>query len=239
MSKFFKYTRVDEKTGVSVRLFPSNQPSHPKLPGIEVVYVDRNCDYHYCTADDSAVGDPSNYIFEMNLDSFLYEMETEISFYKNDYRINLINEFKQIQNDLQLKYFDVSGPFAYLKYQEAKEYLDNGAESSSISAESEISGESQDTIAQRYIDNYEEYKVKESKLIGAKNLLEKRINDFKLDPENVVESLKEWFNRKEIFGKAPQSPSPQAALPPFVDLDGNYFLKYYGGSLTQRWNNFI
>lgn len=239
MSKFFKYIRVDEKTGVSVRLTPSNQPSHPKLPGIEVIYVDRNGDYHYCTADDSAVGDPSNFIFEINLDSFLYEMENEISFFKNDYRSNLINEYKQLQSDLQIKYFDVSGPFAYLKYQEAKEYLDNGVESSSISAESGISGETPDTIAQRYVDNYEEYKIEESKLIGAKNLLEKRINDFKLDPENAVGSLKEWFDRKEIFGKAPQTPSPEAAPLPDVDVDGNYFAKYYGGSLSYRWHNFI
>lgn len=224
MSKYFKFHQVDCETGISVEIEPSvNGPTHPQIEGRKVIFV--SDDVFYATVSDSAEENPDNYIFEISADEFKSELEKEISKIRNAYIENLYGNEKSLREQLLGNYHNTATIAGVYKYEEAKNLLDNGVNSSIIDIEASIRGITSEEMAQRIVDNHNKFREIDAKISGLRGKLLDRVNSFVLDETDIVESYLSLTRRLEtIF-------SDESTDSTINDVTDSYYLP----NMTIRW----
>lgn len=226
--KIFKFRQVDAKTGISVVIErPKEGPTNPTLPGLEVIFDFNN--FLYGTVDDTAEADPENYIFEITQEELDADIEAKTNQYLEMYKTDAYKEEIELRNQVFGKYHDTATSSGIYKYQEALEFLTNGTPSADITTEATVRGVTETEIAQRIVDNHENFRTKEAQIAGLRGKVLDRLDAYVFDATDAIGSWKELMERTEVIGqREPNGVGGQEA-----DLDVK--VGYYTPSLSIRW----
>lgn len=228
--KIFKFRQVDAATGISVAIEKSLEgPTNPSLPGLVEIFDEYNY-YKYAHVDDSAVADPENYIFEITQDELTNDVQGKVNQYLENWKSQVYKNEKDLRQQVFGKYDDTATSSGIYKYDEAKQFLNNGTPSPTISEEATIRGVSETEIAQRIIDNHEAFRIKEAKIAGLRGKILDRLNGYTFDSNDPLGSWDELVKRTEVIGQRKPDvvgPGPQQNLDVVVG--------YYSPELALRW----
>ena len=233
-TSYFKFTKVDEESGFSVLLYPSNKPIFPDLPDLNVFFGEGN--WFYGTANSSAKENKLNNIIKMTKAQILEDFRGRLPGMKQESLVRLSDEYQNILNGIKRQYDEEDSPIGLIRYQDAKAYVENGTISTALQAEVDFSGVDIDTLSSNIISGYEEYIGKINSLTALKTKISNRINTFTLKDSSFIEDFNSWYSNVEEIGNTTDNPN----LNNLGDMDlkieeGIATLRYYSPNLKTRW----
>lgn len=193
--KYFKYAKVDSVTGISVCIESSeNGPYHPVLPGLSVKF---EREFVFATADDSAIGDPANFIFELSQTEFFDEIKHELALRKQDY----IRQCDMVETNIRNAFMSTHPSelaAAAFKVPEAKDAIaaetDEVADTVAphIKAEAIVRGITTKEMAQKVIDKFNAYMAAEAQVSGVSGKKRDAIKAINFDESDPFACLDEF-----------------------------------------------
>lgn len=232
--KYVKFVPVDNKTGISVLIEESKDgPKIPDISGLSNLCVDYSSTWYYGTASDDFVATPENNIYELTQEEYAQELTEKIEKLKVDLINRLYEDEKYLRERKLAPYHESATTAGILKYQEAKDYLDTGVASSSLTLESEKRGISIEDLCDKIIRKYENFRELDSKIAGLRGNLVDRIRAFAVDPVDPWKSHEEWETKEEILVE--QRISTETPLSPFEEGTPE-IAKYYSANLYTRYH---
>lgn len=201
--KYFKFAQISADTGISWAIAqPISGPSWPEIQGLDLntsVQLSHNPIYYIAQADDAAVANPDNHIFELTAGEYAEELRQHVMHQLNKEKDNIYTEEYSFRESIFSKYHDTASIAGIYKYQQAKELIeDNNSPSPEVRAEAAARGVDVLVLAARIIDNHESFRNKEAKIAGIRGKVMDRINSFEFDLENPDISYAEFLSGEVI-----------------------------------------
>jgi hypothetical protein len=199
--KYFKFTQISEESGKSWLIEqPLSGPSLPSslIPGLNyTVRVDQ--DYWVGTADDSAVANPDNYIFEITKEEYSEFVKRDILFAFSLSKSRVYEQEKDLRESLFGKYHDTATVAGIYKYEQAKALLlDSNASAPDVRVEAEMRGMAVGILAQRIVTNHEDFRVKDAKIAGLRGKMLDLYNNYVFNDDDPVAMYNDYFTREQI-----------------------------------------
>ena len=180
--KYFKFTMVDAKTGISINRETSLEgPVLPPIAGLEVLFQDTAIsEFWYGRSDSAEVTDnPENQTWEISLSEFSEIIEITIQRSINRHRDNLYGVEKETRDVILGKYHATASLAGIYKYDQAVRYLNDptviGLE---LYTEATVRGLSIQDLAIKIKTNHEIFKLKEATIAGIRGMLLDRLNAY-------------------------------------------------------------
>lgn len=231
--KYFKFAQVSADTGISwVIAQPVTGPKMPDIPGLVITAeLAHDKGFYVGTADDSAVGDPSNYIFEITFEQYGKELKDTVNNTIGQWKQELIQEEKGLREGLFGKYHETASLAGIYKYEQATALVaDNNAAAPEIRAEATIRGTTPLALANRIITNHENFRALELKIAGIRGKITDRLEGFVFNDSDPVGSFNEFFSTEKV-GTVKRPDLSQGGM---VEIDVDQFIGKYHPSLSQR-----
>ena len=204
--KYFKFAQISEETGISWAIAqPSSGPSYPKIPGLNlnlVVQLSQSPIYYVANVADNAVADPDNHIFELTKEEYASELKIHTLSLLNSEKESLYKQELDFRNEIFSKYHDTASLAGIYKYQQAKELIsDNTALAVEIRAEATARGVEPEVLANKIIENHEDFRNKEAKIAGIRGKIFDRLESFVFDMDNPDSSYLDAVSVEVIGSK--------------------------------------
>jgi hypothetical protein len=229
--KIFKFRQVDAKTGISVAIErPMEGPTNPALPGLVEIFDQYN-NYKYAHADDSAVADPENFIFEITEEELTADVQGKVDNMLAAWKTQVYQNEKDLRQLVFGKYDDTATSSGIYKYNEAVKFLADGTPSLDISTEASVRGVTETEIAERIVINHEAFRVREAKIAGLRGKILDRLDAYTFDDTDPLGSWDELVKRMEVIGQREPGPGPNPGPDPDLDVK----VGYYYPELALRW----
>jgi|TARA_B100000085_G_scaffold147503_2_gene134246 hypothetical protein len=243
--KYFKFTQVYSETQQSVLLSSDAETYDNRVfPScIDNLNLLWNANpYYFGTGDDSSTADPSNLVDELTLSDFISELTTTIGNYKDTQRNVNLSSYN-IRHDQLLTQFEYSNPAGVVyKYNEANAFLNDGTLSGWLQAESEVAGITTASLAQDYVDDYDDFRVQEAKLAGLKTKCNNRIELMVVESDGSnLSGIATYQSATEELGLfdfgSEITEEVRASFPEFVNKENDQiFDNYFSPDLGLRWD---
>jgi hypothetical protein len=180
--KYFKFTMIDAKTGISINRETSLEgPVLPPIASLEVLFQDTAISEFWYGRSDSAeaTDNPENQTWEISLSDFSKIIEITIQRSINRHRDNLYVAEKEAREVILGKYHATASLAGIYKYEQAVAYLNDptviGFE---LSTEATIRGLSIQDMAAKIKTNHESFRLKEVTISGIRGMLLDRLNSY-------------------------------------------------------------
>jgi hypothetical protein len=211
--KYFKFTQISEESGKSWLIEqPLSGPSLPRIliPGLGyTVRIDQ--DYWVGTADDTAVADPDNYIFEITKEEYAEIVKRDILVAISLGKKNIYQEEKNLRDTVFSTYHETATTAGIYKYEQAKALiLDANAAAVDVRLEAETRGVTVAVMAQRIITNHEDFRAKDAKISGIRGKMLDRYNNFVYNLEDPVAMFEDYLTREQI-GEERMNPNNESS----------------------------
>lgn len=200
--KYFKFTQIDAETGISWAINqPISGPSWPDIPGLDMSSSIQLDYFYYVTkGDDSVVANPSNHLFELTLEEYANEIRSIIINRINEIKATIYKEELEYRNSVFNIYHDTASLAGIYKYEQARELVANEtAAAPDVRAEASARGVTPLVMANRIIQNHENFRAKESKIAGIRGKILDRIESFNFNMSDPDASYLEFFT-EEVIG---------------------------------------
>jgi hypothetical protein len=199
--KYFKFTQISEESGKSWLIEqPISGPSLPiiLIPGLGyTVRIDQ--DYWVGTADDTAVADPDNYIFEITKEEYSEFVKRDILHVIALSKNNIYQEERQLRDTVFSTYHETATTAGIYKYEQAKALiLDANAAAPDVRLEAETRGVAVAVMAQRIITNHEDFRAKDAKISGIRGKMLDRYNSYVFNSDDPVAMFEDYLSREQI-----------------------------------------
>jgi hypothetical protein len=199
--KYFKFTQISEETGKSWLIEqPISGPSLPRIliPGLGYsVRIDE--DYWVGTADDTAVANPDNYIFEITKEEYSDFVKRDIVLAIALAKNNIYQQEKQFRDEVFGTYHETATTAGIYKYEQAKALiLDANAAAADVRLEATTRGVTAAVMAQRIITNHEDFRAKDAKISGIRGKMLDRYNSYVFNSDDPVAMFEDYLSREQI-----------------------------------------
>lgn len=205
--KYFKFTQIDAETGISWAIKqPLSGPSWPSIPGLtNWISLSHNPIYHVAIVDDAAQADPDNHFFELTAEEYATELRDHIQFLLDQEKNSIYQQENEFRNSIFQKYHDTATIAGIYKYDQAKELVaDNSAAAPDVRAEAAARGLTPLVMANRIIQNHEDFRSKEAKIAGIRGKILDRIDSFVFDLNDPAASVAEYYTQEVIGSRTVQ-----------------------------------
>ena len=231
--KYFKFAQVSADTGISwVIAQPVTGPKMPDLPGLVITAgLAHEKEFYVGTADDSAVADPGNYIFEITFEQYGKELKDTVNHTIGQWKHELVEDERGVRNGLLGKYHDTASLAGIYKYDQAKALVaDSTAAAPDVRAEAVVRGVTPLALANRIITNHENFRALELKIAGIRGKITDRLEGFVFNDSEPVDSFNEFFSTEKIgtFKR------PDLSTGGLVEVDVDQMIGKYHPSLSIR-----
>lgn len=201
--KYFKFTQIDAETGISWAINqPISGPSWPDIPGLnlnETVQLAQNSIYYLAKVDDSAVANPDNHFFELTLEEYAQELKDHIMIKLNQEKNTIYQQENEFRNSIFSTYHETATVAGIYKYNQAKEFLtDSSAPAIELRAEAQARGVTVEVMANRIIQNHENFRQKEAKIAGIRGKILDRLQSFTFNDQDPDASYNEFMTEETI-----------------------------------------
>ncbi len=246
--KYFKYTDQCPTTKRGIGLVPRelhDTPVSPELPGLAHYWLEGY--WHYGTADDAAVGDPSNDIFELDAAQLHFDLSTT---QEADCH-NLLNEMEDDYNDIvaviNSEHPDQQGDDGATRYASAKEVVDGTKDkdttTTAIKDEATAASKTVAVLCAEIVADYDAWQAKLTKLSNLKTTYSDRCKNYKVSDSNAATTKADfltWKTKTETIGTLSIDDAFfQNAVDDGIiidsDDDDTYTMKFYHPNLKYRW----
>ena len=199
--KYFKFTQISEESGKSWLIEqPLSGPSLPRflIPGLNyTVRVDQ--DFWVGTADDAAVANLDNYIFEITKEEYAEFIKRDFLFAISSAKHNIYQEEKHLRDKVFSTYHETASTAGIYKYEQAKALiLDPNASAPDVRLEVATRGGDVAVIAQRIVTNHEDFRAKDAKISGIRGKMLDRYNSYEFNSDDPVAMFEDYFTREQI-----------------------------------------
>ena len=199
--KYFKFTQISEESGKSWLIEqPLSGPSLPRIliPGLGyTVRVDQ--DYWVGTADDTAVADPDNYIFEITKEEYAEFVKRDILVAISSGKKNIYQEEKNLRDTVFSTYHETATTAGIYKYEQAKALLlDPNATATDVRLEAQTRGVTVAVMAQRIVTNHEDFRAKDAKISGIRGKMLDRYNSYVFNSDDPVAMFEDYITPEQI-----------------------------------------
>jgi len=201
--KYFKFAKISEETGISWAIEqPTSGPSFPKIPGLDIgssVQLAHVPIYYVAKVDDSAESNPANHIFEITSLEYAQLLNDHVLHILEIEKTSLYKEELEFRNSLFGKYHDTASLAGVYKYQQAQELLANAnAVATEIRLEAQTRGVTPTVLANRIVQNHQNFREKESKIAGIRGKVLDRLEAFVFDLENPDVSYADFVSEETV-----------------------------------------
>lgn len=146
------------------------------------------------------VADPDNHFFELTLEEYANELKDHVMVQLNKEKNTIYQQEADFRNNIFTPYHDTATIAGVYKYNQAKELVaDETAAAPDVRAEATARGVTPVVMANRIIQNHENFRAKEAKIAGIRGKIQDRINAFSFDMQDPEASLAE-FRAEETIG---------------------------------------
>lgn len=201
--KYFKFTQISADTGISwVIDQPVSGPTLPFdiLPGLSIV-AEIDKPYYLGTANDEAQSNPKNYIFELSFEEFATELKNVTLSEITKRKIDIYKEEYDLRTSIFNKYHESASLAGIYKYEQAKLLVaDSNAVAPDVRAEATAREMDLLVLANRIIQNHEDFRSKEAKIAGIRGKILDRLNSFVFDMNNPILSHSNFYKQVETIG---------------------------------------
>jgi hypothetical protein len=156
--------------------------------------------------DDAAQADPDNHFFELTAEEYATELRDHIQFLLDQEKNSIYQQENEFRNSIFQKYHDTATIAGIYKYDQAKELVaDNSAAATDVRAEASARGLTPLVMANRIIQNHEDFRSKEAKIAGIRGKILDRIDSFAFDLNDPAASVAEYYTQEVIGSRTFQS----------------------------------
>jgi len=234
---YIKFTQIDAETGISWAIKqPVSGPSWPSIPGLELssaIQLEQNPIYYLGTTEEEVQNNPENYLFVLTFEEYANELKTHTLIKFNREKDSIYNEENAFRNAFFDKYHDTASIAGIYKYEQAKELLvDENALAPDVRLEAQVRNIGVIELANRIIENHEDFREKEAKIAGIRGRILDRLNSFEFDLQNPKESLEE-FESFEVIGTITTQGTNESGET--IDISTNVEVPKYSLSLSTRY----
>lgn len=201
--KYFKFAQISQDTGISWAIAqPVSGPSYPDIPGLEIsdsIQLAQSPIYYLASVDDEAEANPANHIFELTMSEYAEHLKDHVMYHLNLEKDSIYQEEYNFRQSVFSKYHDTASLAGVYKYEQAKELVaDNLAAAVEIRAEATARGVEAVVLANRIIENHEDFRAKEAKIAGIRGKIFDRLEAFQFDLDDAVVSYQDAFSQDVI-----------------------------------------
>lgn len=201
--KYFKFAQISADTGISWAIAqPVSGPSYPDIPGLEIsdsIQLAQSPIYYLGSVDDEAEANPANHIFELTMSEYAEHLKDHVMCHLNQEKDSIYQEEYNFRQSVFSKYHDTASLAGVYKYEQAKELVaDNLAAAVEIRAEATARGVEAVVLANRIIENHEDFRAKEAKIAGIRGKIFDRLEAFQFDLDDAVVSYQDAFSQDVI-----------------------------------------
>lgn len=202
--KYFKFAQISADTGVSWAIAqPVSGPSWPNIPGLDLntsIQLAHNPIYYLAKVSDAATPDPTNHIFELTLSEYAEELKQHVMYQLNREKDSVYIQEYEFRESVFSKYHDTASIAGIYKYEQALSVIaDPEAPAPEVRSEAVARGLTVEIMAQRIIQNHEQFRAKEAKIAGIRGRIQDRLNTYEFDMQNPDLSYTEYMS-VEVVG---------------------------------------
>jgi hypothetical protein len=142
---------------------------------------------------------PDNHFFVLTFEEYANELQAHVMVQINNEKNSLYNQENEFRNSIFTPYHDTATVAGIYKYEQAKAFIaDSNATATEVRAEATARGVDVTTMANRIIQNHENFRTKEAKIAGIRGKIQDRLNAFTFDLTDPEASLTE-YNSQEVI----------------------------------------
>lgn len=202
--KYFKFAQISADTGISWAIAqPVSGPSWPNIPDLDLnttVQLAHAPIYYLAKVSDQATPNPANHIFELTLAEYAEELNQHVMYQLNREKESIYQQEYDFRNSIFSKYHDTASIAGIYKYEQAKAVLlDATAPAPEVRAEALARGLSVEVMAERIIQNHEQFRAKEARIAGIRGRIQDRLNAYEFDLMDPDVSYAEYLT-EEVVG---------------------------------------
>jgi hypothetical protein len=202
--KYFKFTQISADTGISWAIAqPISGPSYPDIPGLDLnntVQLAHAPIYYIATVANEAVSDPDNHIFELTDGEYAEELKQHVMYHLNQEKDSIYQEEYNFRQSVFSKYHETASTAGIYKYEQALALVEDGtAAAPDVRAEATARGVAPGVIANRIIENHEDFRSKEAKIAGIRGKILDRVSAYVFNLEDADGSYTEFLS-EEVIG---------------------------------------
>ena len=202
--KYFKFAQISQDTGISWAIAqPVSGPSYPDIPGLDLnntVQLAHAPIYYIATVAKDAVADPDNHIFELTADDYAEELKQHVMLQLNREKDSIYQEEYEFRQSVFNKYHETASTAGIYKYEQALALVaDDTVAAPDVRTEATARGVAPSVIANRIIENHEDFRTKEAKIAGIRGKVFDRLESYEFDLEDVDGSYAEFLT-EEVVG---------------------------------------
>lgn len=234
--KYFKFAQISEETGISWAIAqPVSGPSYPKIPGLDLssaVQLAHARLYYLAKVADEAEANPENHIFELTAEEYAEELKQHTLSKLTEEKESIYQEEYAFRQSVFSKYHDTASLAGIYKYEQAKELIaDNEAAAVEIRAEATARGVDPVAMANRIIENHEDFRTKEAKIAGIRGKVLDRLEAFEFDLEDADASYQDAIST-EVVGTRTENVFEDGEM---VEKEVDVLVGKYQLALTTRF----
>jgi hypothetical protein len=234
--KYFKFTMVDAKTGISINRETSLEgPTLPPIDGLEVLFQDTAIsEFWYGRSNSKTAKDnPENQTWELSLSEFSDVISTTIQRSVNNIKDVLYISEKEARDIILGKYHATASLAGIYKYDQAVAYLnDPTVIGSELSTEATVRGLSIQDMATRIKTNHESFRLNEATIAGIRGMLLDRLNDYVYNGSANPWAAYQDYLRPEQVGTRTQMVFEDGNM---VDKEIPVTVPYHGSDIITRF----
>jgi hypothetical protein len=202
--KYFKFAQISQDTGISWAITqPISGPSWPEIPGLNLntsIQLSHNPTYYVAQVDDSAATNPDNHIFELTNAEYAEELRQHVMHQLNKEKDSIYQEEFNFRQSIFSKYHETASTAGIYKYEQALALVEDAtAAAPDVRAEATARGVAPGVIANRIIENHEDFRAKEAKIAGIRGKIFDRVEAYEFDLEDADGSYAEFLT-EEVVG---------------------------------------
>jgi hypothetical protein len=218
--KYFRFALVDSTTKISVKKEESvNGKMMPDLPIVKFFTQEQDQDFWLVAVKDSAVANPDNDCFEITKQELAERLQVIVNQRINSLKPYAYQDEKNLRSSLFEKYHDTASIAGIYKYEQSKQlFVDETAEAPDVRAEAQLRGVDPVTLAERIIQNHEDFRHKESKIAGIRGKVIDRLVSYVFDMDDPEASWNEFISEEVIGQKTIIKPGPTGPVEEVVDV---------------------
>ena len=201
--KYLKFAQISQDTGISWAIAqPVSGPSWPDLPGLNLsasIQLAHNPTYYIAQADDAAVANPDNHIFELTAGEYAEELKQHVMHQLNKEKDSIYQEEYNFRQSIFSKYHDTASTAGIYKYEQAKALVaDATAAALDVRAEATARGVAPSVMASRILTNHEDFRAKEAKIAGIRGKIFDRVSAYVFNLEEADASYAEFLTEDVV-----------------------------------------
>ncbi len=234
--KYFKFAQISQDTGISWAIAqPISGPSYPDIPGLELddsIQLAHTPIYYIATVANEAVADPDNHIFELTAGEYAEELRQHVMHQLNKEKDSIYQEEYNFRQSIFSKYHETASTAGIYKYEQALALVADGtAAAPDVRAEATARGVAPDVIANRIIENHEDFRAKEAKIAGIRGKVFDRVEAYEFDLEDADGSYAEFLT-EEVVGTRTEKEFEDGEM---VEKEVNVKVRKYQLALDTRF----